>query len=200
VAGKLRTWGRRIIDREDLARACQAVGDLVTMIEPVQWTAPTPCSEWNVRDVVNHLVAVNLAFAAWVSHGPKPAEDVDLLGGDPVGAYQSSIASLLTTLPPAEVPLNGAARTGISRGSTGAQRLQLRVVDLLTHGWDLSQATGADVQIPDELAERALAFVQSQLTPRFRSLAGFAEPQPVVANAPAIDRLAAFSGRSVFRR
>jgi uncharacterized protein (TIGR03086 family) len=200
VVGNLGIWGRRIIDREDLACACQAVGDLIAVIEPVQWTAPTPCSEWNVRDVVNHLVAVNLAFAAWVSHGPKPAEDADLRGGDPVGAYQSSIASLLTMLTPADIPVNGAAHTGISRGSTGAQRLQLRVVDLLTHGWDLAQATSADIQIPDELAERALAFVQSQLTPRFRSLAGFSEPQPVVANAPAIDRLAAFSGRSVFRR
>ncbi len=173
---------------------------MVAMIEPDQWTAPTPCSEWNVRDVVNHLVAVNLAFAAWVSHGPKPAEDADLLGGDPVGAYQSSIASLLTALHPGEVAVNEATDKGISRGSAGAQRLQLRVVDLLTHGWDLSQAIGVDFHVPDELADRALLFVQGQLTPRFRSLAGFAEPQPVAANAPAIDRLAALSGRSVFRR
>jgi uncharacterized protein (TIGR03086 family) len=189
-----------MIDREELVYACQAVGDLIAVIEPVQWTGPTPCSEWNVRDVVNHLVAVNLAFVAWVSHRSNPAQDADLLRGDLVGAYKSSTASLVTALTPADVSDDGNAHTGISRGSNGAQRLQLRVVDLITQNWDLAQATGADILIPDELAERALVFVQSQLTPRFRRLAGFSEPQPIVANAPAIDRLAAFSGRSVFWR
>jgi uncharacterized protein (TIGR03086 family) len=180
---------------EDLACACQAVGDLLAALRPEQWTAPTPCTEWNVHDLVNHLVAVNLTFAAWVTHGPKPVEGADHLGDDPVGTYQTSVASLLAALSPPGVL--GPDDPGPLRGATGAQRLRLRVVDLLTHGWDLAQATGIAIQIPDELAEHALEFVQDQISPRFRAFAGFAEPQPVPAAAPAIDRLAAISGRCV---
>jgi uncharacterized protein (TIGR03083 family) len=51
---------------EDLARACEAVGDLIAEIRPEQWKAPTPCTEWNVRDVVNHLVGMDLSP---VAHG-----------------------------------------------------------------------------------------------------------------------------------
>ena len=179
----------------DLAYACHAVGDLLEALRPEQWTAPTPCTEWNVHDVVNHLVAVNLTFAASVTHAAKPVEGADHLGDDPVGVYQTSVASLLAVLSPPEVLEPD--HPGPSRGATGAQRLRLRVVDLLTHGWDLAQATGITFQIPDELAEQALEFVQDQISPRFRAFAGFAEPQPVPAAAPAIDRLAVFSGRSV---
>jgi len=180
---------------EDLACVCDAVGDLLAAVRPEQWTAPTPCTEWNVHDVVNHLVAVNLAFAAWVAHGPKPVEGADHLGDDPVGAYRTSAAGLLAVLASSEVLERD--HPGPARGATGAQRLQLRVVDLLTHGWDLAQATGIAIQISDETGAQALAFVQDQLSPRFRAFAGFAEPQPVSAAAPAIERLAAFSGRSV---
>jgi uncharacterized protein (TIGR03086 family) len=74
--------------------------------------------------------------------------------------------------------------------------LQIRLYDLLTHGWDLAQATGMPAQIPDELAEQALAFVRHQLSTPPRT-GRFAEPQPLDGNAPALDRLAAFLGRSV---
>lgn len=40
----------------DLGRAFEAVGELIARIEPEQWNAPTPCTEWTVRDVVGHLV------------------------------------------------------------------------------------------------------------------------------------------------
>lgn len=179
---------------EDLARACEAVGDLIAEIRPEQWKAPTPCTEWNVRDVVDHLVGMDLVFVALIEGGPMPERGADRLGDDPVGAYRASGASLQAAF----------SRPGVLKRSyrgplgsaTGAERLQIRLYDLLAHGWDLAQATGIPARLPEDLAEQALAFVQVQ--PSTQSRTGrFAEPEPVEETAPAIDRLAAFLGRPV---
>lgn len=80
--------------------------------------------------------------------------------------------------------------------ATGAERLRWRIADLLTHAWDLTQATGVAVELPGDLAEQSLAFAQSQLPGQPRA-GRFADPQPIRDGAPAIDRLAAFTGRPV---
>jgi uncharacterized protein (TIGR03086 family) len=179
---------------EDLARACNAVGDLIADIRRDQWTAPTPCTEWNVRDVVNHLVVGNLVFACLVDAGPMPERGADHLGNDPVGAYSASAALLQGAF--ARPGVLERSYTGPLGSATGAERLQIRLYDLLAHGWDLMQATGIRAQMPEELAEQALAFVRNQLGTQPRT-GRFAEPQPVDGTAPAIDRLAAFLGRRI---
>jgi uncharacterized protein (TIGR03086 family) len=80
--------------------------------------------------------------------------------------------------------------------TTGAERLQWRIADLLTHGWDLIDATGVVAELPDDLVEQALTFVRAQLPSQPRA-GRFADPQPIRDNAPTIDRLAAFTGRPV---
>ncbi|MFG1793857.1 TIGR03086 family metal-binding protein [Nocardia sp. NPDC049149] len=171
-------------------RASEAVGELLVAVRAEQWNAPTPCSAWNVRGVVDHLVGVNLTFAALVEGGPMPARDGEHLGDDPIEAYRTSTASMLAAF----------ARPGVLErdfsGATGADRLRLRLADLITHGWDLAQATGIPVELPDELAEQSLFFLEGQLAMRPRG-AQFADAQPVDAAASALDRLAAFAGRSV---
>lgn len=176
---------------QDLARACGAVGDLIAEVGPGQWSAPTPCTEWSVRDVVNHLVGMDLVFAALIEGDPMPERRADRLGDDPARAYRASNASLQAAF----------ARPGVLERSyagplgraTGTERLQIRLYDLLVHGWDLAQATGIPARLPEDLAEQALAFVQLQLAPQSRP-GRFAGPQPVEESAPAIDRLAAFLG------
>ena len=79
---------------DGLARASAAIGDLIDRIAADQWTAPTPCAEWSVRDVVNHLVGMNLVFVALFEEEPMPARGADLLGVDPAGAYRRSAAAL----------------------------------------------------------------------------------------------------------
>ena len=74
--------------------------------------------------------------------------------------------------------------------------LQWRIADLLAHGWDLAQATGVAAGLPGDLAEQALTFVRARLPSQPRA-GRFADPQPIRDNAPAIDRLAAFTGLPV---
>jgi uncharacterized protein (TIGR03086 family) len=179
---------------EDLERACGAVGDVIAAVRPGQWTAPTPCTEWSVRDVVNHLVGMNLVFAALLEGGPMPERGADRLGDDPLGAYQASVAALQDAFGhPGVLERSYAGPLG---NATGAERLQIRLYDLLVHGWDLGQAIGIAAQMPDDLAEQALAFARDQLSTQPRT-GRFAEPQPIDDTATAIERLAAFMGRQV---
>jgi uncharacterized protein (TIGR03086 family) len=79
----------------------------------------------------------------------------------------------------------------------GAVLVQLRVAELLVHGWDLARATGQDTDLDPELAEVVRTAWTTQLGDRPRTLLPFDEPQPVPDDAPAADRLAAYLGRSV---
>ena len=179
---------------EDLARACTSVGDLLAEVRPGQWKEPTPCTEWNVREVVAHLVGMDLVFAAMIEDGPMPERGADRLGDDPVGAYRSSSTSLLAAFSGPGVLER--SYSGPLGSATGAERLQIRLYDLLAHGWDIAQAIQIPARLPEDLAEQALAFAQAQLAPQSRA-GRFAEPRPVEETAPAIDRLAAFLGRPV---
>ncbi len=170
------------------------MGDLIDRIAADQWTAPTPCTEWNVRDLVNHLVGTNLVLVALLEDGPRPERGADRLGTDPGGAYRRSAAALQAAAArPGVLETSQATPLGVA---TGAERLQWRVADLLTHGWDLAQATGVAAELPDDIAERALTFVQAQLPGQQRT-GRFADPQPIPDAASGLDRLAAYTGRPV---
>jgi uncharacterized protein (TIGR03086 family) len=179
---------------DGLARASTAVGDLIDRIPADRWTAPTPCTEWTVRDVVDHLVGMNLVFVAMLEESPMPERGADRLGTDPAGAFRRSVAALQTA---ARRPgVLERSRTTAVGAATGEERLRWRIVDLLVHGWDLAQATGAGLELPDDLAEQALTFARAQLPDQPRA-GRFDDPQPVADTAPAIDRLAAVTGRRV---
>jgi uncharacterized protein (TIGR03086 family) len=79
----------------------------------------------------------------------------------------------------------------------GPALIHLRIGEMLTHAWDLARATSQPAELPEDLAEQELAVFRAQLgnAPRHGSPVG--QPQPVADDAPAIDRLAAFLGRSV---
>lgn len=179
---------------DDLGRACAVVGDLIERIGADEWTAATPCTEWSVRDVVAHLVGMNLVFVAMLEQTPLPERGVDRLGADPTAAFRRSATALQAAADRPGV-LDEAQTTPVG-AATGAERLQWRIADLLVHGWDLAQATRVPVELPADLVEQAFTFVGTHLPSQSRS-GRFAGAQPIADNAPAIDRLAAFTGRAV---
>ncbi len=79
----------------------------------------------------------------------------------------------------------------------GSMLVHLRITELLVHGWDLARATGQPPDLPDDLAQKELALSRAQLGNAPRDAMPIAAPQPVLANAAAIDRLAAFFGRQI---
>jgi uncharacterized protein (TIGR03086 family) len=152
---------------EQLGRAFAAVGDLITKVRPQQWSAPTPCTNWTVRQLVEHLIGMNRVFAALLADEPPPPRPAaDHIEADPVGAYRDSAARLQAAFDQPGV-LERTYRGPLGE-ATGAERLQIRLYDLLAHGWDLAQATGQPAALPDDAAELALAFVRIQLTEQAR--------------------------------
>jgi uncharacterized protein (TIGR03086 family) len=79
----------------------------------------------------------------------------------------------------------------------GSVVLQIATTDVLIHTWDLARATGQELRLPDGLAEGALAAAQVMIGPELRVDGFFDPPVEAPVGAPAIDRLAAFAGRSV---
>ncbi|MGD0924282.1 MAG: TIGR03086 family metal-binding protein [Streptosporangiaceae bacterium] len=178
-----------------LGRAFDAVAALISNIRADQWSAPTPCTDWTVRQLVNHLIGMNRVFAALLAgQPPPPRPSADHIQDDPVGAYRDSAATLQAAFGRPGV----LERTyhGPLGTATGAERLKIRLYDLLAHGWDLAQATGQPADLPDDLAEQSLAFARTQLTGQARP-GRFGPAQIVAEQAPAIERLVAFLGRPV---
>jgi uncharacterized protein (TIGR03086 family) len=177
---------------DDLTRALDIVGDLISGIGTDQWSAPTPCTGWAVRDVVGHLVGTNNAMIAVLSGEAPPPRGTPPPDEDLAGAYRDTGAALRAAVgQPGVLDRTVAGPLGTA---TGSVRLRWRVADLLVHAWDLGQATGQPAALPDDLVAAALAFVRAELTPQARP-GRFDPPQPVAPDAPLLDQLVAFSGR-----
>lgn len=180
---------------EQLGCASGAVAGLISNIRADQWSAPTPCTDWTVRQLVNHLIGMNRVFAALLAgQPPPPRPSADHIEEDPVGAYRDSAAELQAAF--GRPGVLERAYPGPLGTATGAERLKIRLYDLLAHGWDLAQATEQPADLPDDLAAQSLAFARTQLNGQARP-GRFGPAQSVAEQAPAIERLAAFLGRPV---
>lgn len=181
---------------DQLDIAIEATDRVISAITDAQLSLPTPCVEWDVRDLVDHIVGGNERFASALgAEGIAPGQAGS--AAEMLHNYRHSAALLteafhvpgvldqLVTVPFGTVP--------------GAVALHLRMIDLLVHGWDLAQATGQRVQCPHDLAQQEFQFTTAMLAGMPPEKRPFAPSQPVADDAPAIDRLAACLGRSVSR-
>lgn len=132
-------------------RALARFGQLVHSISNDQWEGPTPCSEWDVRALVQHLVYENLWMPPLLEG--KTIADVgdslegDLLGDDPVGAWDRSAAQVTAAIE--AVPDDAVVH--LSYGDVTAMHYVDEVfTDLTIHGWDLARAIGADETMDPE--------------------------------------------------
>jgi uncharacterized protein (TIGR03086 family) len=183
--------------REAYRQALAGFGEHVTEVRADQWHNPTPCADWDVRALVNHLVYEN----RWVPEllaGRTVAQvgdayEGDLLGEDPVKAFHTSAAAASAA----------AAGTGVLTRTThlsfgdvpGAEYLHQVFADALIHGWDLARATGADDRLDPELVRACASWFAGQ-EDAYRS-AGAIGPRPeLAADADPQARLLAAWGRA----
>jgi len=144
--------------------ALEATGRIVSGVAVDKWGAATPCADWNVRELVNHLVAGNW-WAAELAAGATIADvgdklDGDVLGIDPVGSYNESAraASAVFHRPGAMV-----APCAVSYGPVpGSIYAGHRFLDVLVHGWDLAIASGQDPTLDSTLVQGCLEVVEPQ--------------------------------------
>jgi uncharacterized protein (TIGR03086 family) len=181
-----------------LEQSLSSVGSLIDSVVPEQWGLATPCSDWAVRDVVRHVDGMNRVFAAMLAGGAPPARGEAPTDDALASAYRQSAAQLLDAFrAPGVLEHSFESPMG---SATGGERLLIRLYDLLAHGWDIARATGQrPAALPEEAAELALVFAREQVKEDARP-GRFAPVQPVAADAPAIEQLVAFLGRSVVEK
>ena len=165
------------------------LGGVVAGIAPDQLDDPTPCADFTVRGVLEHMIGGATAFAA-AYRGVEPAEP-DLR--DPLGDYHEVLGDLVAAISaPGALDQTVQAPFGPLAGATFARFV---VLDGLVHGWDLAGATGQAYEPPAELVAEADAFARQAVDP-LRDGSTFKAAVEPPADATPIDRLAAYTGRT----
>jgi uncharacterized protein (TIGR03086 family) len=171
-------------------------GACVAAATPSHVHADTPCPEWDVGAVVEHVLSALLAYTMIATEGgidrarlapPEAVED----------RYQPVYAAL------AADALAAWRRPGVLDEpceflrQTMARRdaLAIHVVDVLVHGWDIAVASGAAPGRDDELAVTALALAEGFMSDTMRGSGYWGEAGSAAADAGPWDMLLAFVGR-----
>jgi len=180
-----------------LETAIASTRSVLSGVTKSQLTDATPCKEWSVSQLINHIVGGQYFFASAVKGESVDGEAPDFSAGDFLGAFDTGSKLCLEafagdgamdkmiTLPFGDMP--GSAFVG------------LEATDTFTHGWDLAKATGQSTDLSPELAEQLLTGAQKSISPAFRNDEGnpFGPEKVAQAGASQADQLAAFLGRQV---
>jgi uncharacterized protein (TIGR03086 family) len=177
-------------------RSLSGFGARVHAVRDGQWSAPTPCTDWSVRELVNHLTGEQLWAPPMV--GGATVEQIgsrldgDVLGADPASAWDSAATAALAAF---TEPGALDRVVHLSYGDRSAEYyLKEMVCDLVVHAWDLAVAIGVDRTLDPVLVERVLEFTE----PHAAVLAAsglFDAPVPVPDDAAPQTRLIAMYGR-----
>jgi uncharacterized protein (TIGR03086 family) len=179
---------------ELIVQGIDAFGEKVRAVPTDRWGAPTPCTDWSVRDLVNHVTGEHL----WAPHlldGETIAQvgdryDGDVLGDSPVAAWEraaeDSRAAWLSASPDAVVHLSFGDNPALEYG-------QQMLSDLLIHGWDLARGASLDETMEPAAVARVLVYLEANAK-SWEAAAIFAAPVQIDSDDSA-SRLLALSGR-----
>jgi uncharacterized protein (TIGR03086 family) len=171
-----------------------ALAGVVAGISPAQLDDPTPCAQFTVRGVLEHMLGGAAAFAAAFRGEQPPAGGGAPGDGDVLGAFGPALTSLVDAIrSPGALDRTVAAPFGEVPGQAFARFV---VLDGLVHGWDLATATGQAYDPPDALVADVAAFAAEALPPLLDGET-FGDPTDPPASATPIERLAALTGRKV---
>lgn len=176
---------------------------IVGQVDDDQWQLPTPCSQWTLRQLVEHMTSENYGFAAaaegetadrtpWfyqprgddlrLDYARSAERVVDAFGADGVPDREFWLP-LLTE----------------SRRFPARQAISFHLLDYVVHAWDVAAALGRPAAADDDLVAAALQITDREVpdTPRRQQPgAPFRPPLPIPAQASPHDRLLALLGRS----
>ena len=168
---------------------------LVESVGTDQWRQRTPCTEWSVRDLVNHVVGEDL-WTAPLLQG-STIEDVgdrfdgDLLGDDPVARAQAAAQEAVTAVAD-RMPQGGTVHLSYGEEQLDEYVHQL-AADHLVHGWDLAAATGTNPAFDPELVD-AIAAWYAEREELYRA-AGAVGARPEASGDDPLSQLIAAFGR-----
>lgn len=181
-------------DAANLAVVIDKTTTLLAAARPEQRALPTPCPDYDVAALTDHLVGWLRMFAARAAGtdyhddpsaykcGAHPAAEFAAAGAQAVAAFRSGAADRPLRMTSSELP--------------GSMVLGMMLIEYVGHGWDLAVATGQPVPYAELEAQAALEAARGMLMPAYRGPGKtFGYEVEVSADASTVDRLVAFIGR-----
>lgn len=179
-----------------MTAAADAASRVVSNVRPGQFADPTPCTEWDVRGLLNHLILWTSYSLERRAHGESVAQelmDKDFAAEPDFSAdYRRQLDRALAAW--ADPAVWDRELTVMGSATPASDVAALIIAEMVLHGWDLAAATGQTYAVDDAAATAALAAVEANAD-LFRQYKGFAEPVAVSPGAPALERALALSGR-----
>ena len=134
-------------------RTVEFFADRVNAVKEDQWGDPTPCTEWTVRDLVNHVTYENL-WTVPLMEGATIEEvgdrfEGDVLRDDPIGSSLAAARDAIASVA-GHLPEGGTVQLSFGEAPKEEYATQL-AADNLVHGWDLAVATGGDTRMDPHL-------------------------------------------------
>jgi uncharacterized protein (TIGR03086 family) len=176
-------------------RSIERFVDRVSQVDAGQWPLPTPCSEWDVHALVNHIAYEQL----WAPHlvAGETIEQVgdrydgDVLGSEPLATLRQAVEGSVAAFAAADLD----ADVHLSYADVPCREyLTQMLMDAEVHGWDLATATGQPRTLDPEVVGALLPVVQDQ-EDLLRASGLFGEALPVAADAEDETKLLALLGR-----
>jgi uncharacterized protein (TIGR03086 family) len=141
-----------------------AVLESVRILEaagPIDWEIPTPCTEWTLRQLVEHMAAQHYGFAGATRGEARELADWQPvpLGGDPLDGYRESVQAVLDAFAEPGVLTRDFTLPEITTqiAFPGRVAIGFHLLDYVAHSWDVAAALGVPSEPSPELAEAALA-------------------------------------------
>jgi uncharacterized protein (TIGR03086 family) len=184
------------VDTDDLTTTQGLLANLLGELSPSDWSCATPCDGWDVATLARHLVVGERAFTTALGGTAYDlvAIDAEVAGVlDLAAAYAESTAALqgLVAAAPA------GATYPASFGPRSAEAIaEIRAIEALAHGWDVTVATGrAPLAVDEDLGQRAIGWVVALVAGLPADRTPFAEPVHVDQDRPAYERFLGAVGR-----
>jgi len=147
------------------ARALRLAGKAVAQVSLDDLDEPTPCSDWDLRALLNHMVSGNFWVRPLVAG--RTITDVgdefdgDLVGSEPISVYENSAsdaADAFFAMGAMKAPC------AVSYGPiSGEEYCAHRTVDIVLHGWDVSQVVGAEYIVPADMIDAVRQIIEPSM-------------------------------------
>ena len=182
---------------DQLGTVLADLADVIGGITSEQRHDPTPCTDYDVAQLQDHVLGWLTNFADGFAHPGGQAPRAEVSGyrapADAAAEVRSAAARLDRAL------RGGAAQRPLRLGDAampGELAAGMILWEYQVHGWDLARATGQRWSPPPEASQASLGFAPTMLTEDYQGEGkAFAAPVGVPATAPPLDRLLGLSGR-----
>jgi uncharacterized protein (TIGR03086 family) len=179
-----------------MATAAAEAARVVKGVPEGMLDAPTPCTEWDLRTLLNHTILWTAYSAERRAYGESAAEDLMTKDFTADPGFRQQYADQIGKAVDAwsdpvawerELSVMGSPMLSSEVGA-------MLIMEMVLHGWDIAKATGQHYRCDDAVAAKLLETVEAQ-GDMFRQYKGFADPVPLPDVVSVFDRALGLSGR-----